>query len=112
MSEFLKITYKVSFSNSNFSTSVLKTLITSFDAWTSSLNAATISGVESSKIADEDAKDPTDFTCSRFGLLGDPIPPNDPELADLFSLRDLRILLKAWNNQINVLYKQVNEIKF
>ena len=88
-------TYNVSFSSSNFSTSVLKTLMTSFEACASSLNAATISGVESSNIAEDDAKDPTDFTCSRFGRFGDPIPPNDPELADRFSLKDLRILLNA-----------------
>ena len=47
-------------------------------------------------MAEEDANDPTDLTCSRFGVrLGDPIPPNEPELADLFSLKDLRILVSA-----------------
>ena len=96
MLSFNNKSYKVSFSNSSFSTSLLKTFITSFEACASSLNAATISGVESSNMAEEDANDPTDLTCSRFGVrLGDPIPPNEPELADLFSLKDLRILVSA-----------------
>ena len=91
-------TYSVSFSSSNFSTSFLSTLITSFEAWASSLNAAIISAVWSlySQVVDV-ANDPMDFTCPKFGRLGDAIPPKEPELLDLFSLNDLRILLRALN---------------
>ena len=86
-------TYSVSFSISSFSTSFFKTSITSFEAWASSLNADTMSGESNN---DDEANDPTDLTCSKFGArFGDPIPPKDPELTDRFSLKDFRILLIA-----------------
>ena len=94
MLSFRNKSYKVSFSNSSFSTSLLKTFITSFEACASSLRAAIISA-ELSSTNDNEAKDPTDLTCSKFGRFGEPIPPNEPELADLFSLNDFRILLRA-----------------
>jgi hypothetical protein len=68
--------------------------MTSFEACASSLNAATISAELSSNTGDV-LIDPTDITCCKFGRLGEAMAPKEPELADLFSLNDLRILVNA-----------------